>query len=847
MRALKSISLSVLTISLCISPTFINAQGLLEEIVVTARKRDESIVDIPAAMTVFTADGIEEAGIGTPHDFINLTPNMTIIQSQNPGTTFVTIRGISQARNSEMSVAVMVDGVLLSNPAQFNQELFDIEQIEILKGPQGALYGRNAIGGAVTITTKQPSDELEGKVSVGYDSGPGYRIQGALSGPVGSSDTLKFRGSVSYKDTDGFLDNATLNTEADPYEDFSGRIKLLWQPNEQFTADARFSASLIDTTALYFVINKDLAGTLSNLGLAPIPAGSPNEDNSNFTGLPILSDNLGNGEKDMYNASLKLDYEADIGTFTSITAWDETEEILTGDQFDFRPGGPGQFDPTAPNFNNPAVTGNAFMPFSAPSLQAIIPFGLAPADGLGGAGFGPGSFGPSDFQFLSFNNASLCNFVVDFKGLDQFGLPQNVMDGFCSDWNQAQWLSVESISQEFRFTSPADNRFRYILGGYFISTDRFISTGNLVEDGTGIAEPHRTPRTTTGFPFDPSITNPQASFLADSQDNFAWAVFADVAYDLTDNLEVNVSLRYDKDTREQTVETPPGFIPAALVGLTNTGDKRKESWDALQPKFSLRWKPQENLTLYGTYSRGFRSGGFNQTGVAQAGVAGVVDTFDEQVADTFEVGFKGQFFDNRLSTNISVFTTDLSGAYYFIFLASSSTQNLGSLDEVTYEGIEFEAIANLAEGLDVNIALALNDSKIKEESDPLLINAIGEKVPLTSDFTFNAGVSFRKPITGIGSLDGVDFLARLDYQIIGKTYWGPGDSDTDFTPVLPWNLSPRDDVDLLDARVGLQGNTWSLMAWSRNLLDEEYNEEFSHPFVWKAQPVKWGIDFMKEF
>ena len=131
-------------------------------------------------------------------------------------------------------------------------------------------------------------------------------------------------------------------------------------------------------------------------------------------------------------------------------------------------------------------------------------------------------------------------------------------------------------------------------------------------------------------------------------------------------------------------------------------------------------------------------------------------------------------------------------------------------------------------------------------SDEILfgIGAVN-KIPVQD--TFNAGVAFRKPITGIGMLDGVDFLARLDYQIIGKTYWGPGDPDPDFTPVLPWDVSPRDDVDLLDGRVGLQGNTWSLMAWSRNLLDEEYNDEFSHPFVWKAQPVKWGIDFSKQF
>src|SRR4030095_1510612 len=170
-------------------------------------------VDAPAQIKAFTAGEIEAAGIEKPHDFIALTPNMTIVQTQNPGNSFITIRGISQARNSDMPVAVVVDAVLMTNPAQFNQQLFDVEQIEVLKGPQGALYGRNAIGGAVTIVTQQPTDEFESKFRVGLDSGPGYLAQGAISGPLGKSDAWKYRASLSYTDTDGFLENEYLHDQ----------------------------------------------------------------------------------------------------------------------------------------------------------------------------------------------------------------------------------------------------------------------------------------------------------------------------------------------------------------------------------------------------------------------------------------------------------------------------------------------------------------------------------------------------------------------------------------------------------------------------------------------------------
>src|SRR5690349_23856871 len=124
----------------------------LEEVIVTARKRDEASLDVPVAVNVFTAADIAAAGIERPQDFIDLTPNMTMVRTQNQGTSFITVRGISQARNSEPSVAVVVDGVAMANPSQFNQELIDIESIQVLKGPQGALYGRNAIGGAILIT-----------------------------------------------------------------------------------------------------------------------------------------------------------------------------------------------------------------------------------------------------------------------------------------------------------------------------------------------------------------------------------------------------------------------------------------------------------------------------------------------------------------------------------------------------------------------------------------------------------------------------------------------------------------------------------------------------------------------
>ena len=140
------------------------AEIAIEEIVVSARKRAENLQEVPIAVTAFTASQIESAGIERPADFIGLMPNVTMVNSANIGDTQVSIRGIVSTRDAESTFAYVVDGVLVTNPNGFNEELMDVSQIEVLKGPQGALYGRNAVAGAILVTTNRPDEEFEGKV-----------------------------------------------------------------------------------------------------------------------------------------------------------------------------------------------------------------------------------------------------------------------------------------------------------------------------------------------------------------------------------------------------------------------------------------------------------------------------------------------------------------------------------------------------------------------------------------------------------------------------------------------------------------------------------------------------------
>jgi iron complex outermembrane receptor protein len=245
------------------------------------------------------------------------------------------------------------------------------------------------------------------------------------------------------------------------------------------------------------------------------------------------------------------------------------------------------------------------------------------------------------------------------------------------------------------------------------------------------------------------------------------------------------------------------------------------------------------MSYYASLSRGFRSGGFNQTGVGAVafanGFLGVGDTFDAEVVDTAEVGLKGQFMDGRVRTNFSVYKSEAEGTYFFIFLAANSTQNLGNFNEVEYQGFEFDLAASMNDYMNLNLGYGYTDSKI---TDSETARDIGDRAPNVSKYTFNAGLDFHHPIAAFG--DGLEAFFRVDYQIIG---------DTSFFDNNQEGTNDRDDVHLVDFRLGVElPDDWSITAWGKNAFDEEYNTEYSTGgFVFKALPARYGVDFVKRF
>ena len=302
-----------------------NAEEEAFEIISISRKRPETLQEVPIAVNALSAKDIESAGVERPADFIGLIPNVTIVDSANVGDTQVSIRGIVSTRDAESTFAYVVDGVLITNPNGFNEELLDIAQIEVLKGPQGALYGRNAVSGAILVTTTEPSEELEGSVRVGVGNVGIRRANGIVSGAL--SENVRGRLTASYNTTDGHYENIFTGEDdvVDYLEDTTLKGRLMWDVSDDLTLDIRAGFSDVQGGAINFNAVFALPSFESVLAQ---PAFFADVNDHNF----IFAFNVpGENEQETTEFSIKADWDLDGYDVTGILAYNDLEEYLLSD------------------------------------------------------------------------------------------------------------------------------------------------------------------------------------------------------------------------------------------------------------------------------------------------------------------------------------------------------------------------------------------------------------------------------------------------------------------------------------------------------------------------------------
>ena len=857
------VALLALTATTMLAPRIVEAQGSdafeIEEITVTARRRSERLQDVPGTVTVLTASVLEGAGVRRPEGFIALTPGVTMVNAAEVGDTQVNIRGINGARDAETSFAFVLDGILHTNPAALNREYTNLQQVEIFKGPQGAIYGRSAAAGAIIVTTAKPGNESEfnGRLSFAEDD----TINGfaSYSGPL-IQDELYFNLSADYRDSDGFYRNSFQNNAAivDAFESFNINGRLVWDASESLSIDTKFRYGETDASSITF-------NSVFHLPILASVVGPPEafQDVNDFDFLfqpNIISDN----DQEVFEFSTRFDYTMAGGS--TLTAWalySDNENDLISD------GTSAAFEFFAPDTvcqqSVTDLTGQINL--LGPQFLGATPFGVI--------------FDPSG-SFLGAYTPTTC-------------------DGI-----QEQVRSQEDVSLELRLASADDQRLRWMAGVYFLDIDREV--GVSLNRDSGVA-PIRGLLQVGG-------PNSTASLIHDQFDTQVFSAFGQIEYDISDTMEISFALRYDNEDRDVSSLVPTNVTqnvidlnfdgvfddplnPAlsSLINTTGTIPDKSASFSEVQPKVALRWDASDSTTLFGSYGVGFKAGGFNNSGSAatvnifinsfinggnQSGtpiffandmgvpLPVITDDYREETSNAFELGFKSAFLGGRLQLNGAAYYTEVSDMQFFEFFVGTFglLRVVSNIDEVEITGVELEATWHATENLRFYAGGNFTDSEIKENSSRP--DTVGNESPYTPEYTFNVGGDVDFPLSS-----GMTIFARIDAQFVGETWFHTvqeGQRPTIFMPLFEdgfiiqgfgagggpngtadYSVARRDTYSTVNLRLGLEGENWTITAFALNLSDEKYLEEvipapefggsFDHPNARRRVGVEVGFSF----
>ena len=779
------------------------------EIIVTGTKRDEKLIEVPVAVQVFSEEAITQAGITRPQDFLALTPNVSFQTSNHAGEFFVNIRGQTSVRQSEGAVAVVIDGVQLVTQNEFNGELFDVQQIEVLKGPQGALYGRNASAGAIVISTKAPTDDLEGQAMVTYGNWNTMKANASIGGAI-IPGKLRFRASAAISDTNGAFTN--INTGEKPMRSTEklGRLRLDWLMSDDTTVDLRVNASRLDGGAIAW--HSQVVGTTQ--GGLRIDQIDTNETRGQWT-----NDVPGQNRQDKFNTSLKIDHDFGAVTFTSISNYSKITDNYQGKNYPY-----GSF----------SFAGNSF---DSDTLSPGTDLNILAA------------FGDNTQKYYIANKAFTQEFRIASRSDQRFRWQM----GFFFLTQERDFIIEQGINGRLPQDANGDYLPPYVISGTTIGApvspvERLLIGGGSILPTRGI-DGIDTNNGTVGY--DRNLLSARN-----------YAPFASFQYDITDQLELQLAARYDIEERSTRSAAPDIANPFFFVGgggavggaafptynlcVATTGrniddctDKR--TFKQLQPKATLTYKfPSENGSIYAGFGRSFKAGGFNPIGtraLLTQNIPGILvqDFYDKEVADAYEVGIKLVALDRRLRFNAAAYHTTVRNAQQFEFFPTGGINAVSSIKKVRIQGFEFDINAQITDTFSIFGGFGLADTKITDidSLDPADRAAIiGNRLPFASDYNIAAGAQLLQPIN-----DSLSVLARADYTRFGSVWYDQRNAVN----------TRRDPVDLFNARLGLTTERWDLTLWSRNLFNKQYNSDvvvilpIAHA-VHRAPPRSFGVE-----
>lgn len=596
--------LSAVTLA-AVLPSAASAQSVNEdEILVTAQRRAERVQDIPLAVSAFSAAAIQEQGIVTLEQVAPRVPNF-YFGSFGALRPQLYIRGIGSHQfdpGSEASVGVFADDAYLGRSSGVFGSMKDIERIEVLRGPQGTLYGRNTIGGAINVITRAPTETFEAQAEIGASNYDGYDLFGVVSGPLAESGAVRGRVAAWRTYRDGYMTNLTTGNRFQGTDNWGGRARLDFVPNDRLTIGLTAEISRDD--------GQGFAG--ESEGAGPWSAGPP---------------------------------PAAVNPANPLFVF-------------FAAGGGPEPQPTPDRFE-------AYLSFD-PRLQRDIDAYAARVD----------------YDAASATLTSITSFrsldASDSRDLE--GSSLSVIDQYSTETSD-QW------TQEFRITSNPGGalsfggRLDWILGVFYYHDessrrDRFELGVNSVIGGGGA----QTDTTSTAYETESS------------------AIFGQATYHFTDAFEVTLGARYTHDSKEATsIGTTTDAAPLVPAPFATTNE---DSWSSFDPRIVATYHFSPDLTIYASWSTGFKSGGFQYVpfSAAQADII-----FNPEEIEAFEVGLKSEWFDRRLRVNLAAFHYDYQDLQITRIINTPAPVNLiTNAAASTIQGVDVEFNWLPTENLELN-------------------------------------------------------------------------------------------------------------------------------------------------
>jgi iron complex outermembrane receptor protein len=734
-------------------------QVAVEQITVTARRREENAQEVPVALSVIGIQQIEATGSYNVAQLTQLTPSVQFFSS-NPRNTAITIRGLGTSfgltnDGLEPGVGLYIDGVYMSRPAVATFDLIDIDRVEVLRGPQGTLFGKNTTAGAINVSIQQPTFERRIQAEVSAGNYGFFQGKATISGPI-ADNVLAGRLSVSGTLRDGMVHNVATGKDVNDQNDFGTRAQLLYRPNESFSLRiaADYNRQQTICCAQGFV----------RVGTTLKPAAQQ---------FPALAANAGYAPASLNPFDRKVDTNSPaqanqvIGGISAIADWD-------------------------------------FGPATLTSVTAWRTWNWDPSS-------------DRDFTKLSIQTKS-----------------QNPD-------NQNQY------SQEFRVASNGKQTVDYVAGVF--AFHQKIDATPLAEYGADATRWLLTPLTLPA-----NLLDGYRSDAIARSETKSYAGFAQITWNITDQLYFTPGLRYTYEDKSGSYsQVASGGHPR--TDANNAGDVAKLASIIRPQAYSAQFTDnsvsgQANLSyditpdtmVYGTYSKGHKSGGINLAGIpVDANNNPVVTTavIKPENVTTYELGVKNEFFDRQLTLNLAAFDSEVTD--YQVNVVDSGPGALrgylANIPKVRSQGIEVDSAFVLDENFSGYVSGAFTEGKyVNFANGPCPIEHIGASTtacdlsgkPLAglSKWAVSGGAEYRIPVTS-GALDGMAYVG-VDANYRSSTYSDA--SDSQFLKI--------DGYTLVNLRAGfLFSNGWEAFVWAKNVFDQHYFQYLS------AQPGNSGAVF----